>query len=183
MYRSADNRETWTWLLDERDLINRLVNLLEGRQRLAEMTSLRRRTTARPLNLQRSRPRRLGATEAEIENATEMVRVSDLRENDETTLICPILRSELADNTEVMRIRECGHYATTESMRRWLSEQGTCPVCRARISSSSSESPSTDPLNIVDQLSRMIAGDITGTRTQNGGGQTVFEYHMNLPST
>lgn len=183
MYRSADNGDTWTWLLDERDLINRMVNLLEGRQRLAEMTSLRRRSTARPMNLQRSRAQRLGATDAEIENATEMVRVSDLRENEENTLICPILRSELSDNTEVMRIRECGHYATTESMRRWLSEQGTCPVCRARISSSTPDSVTMDRLNIVDQLSRMIAGDITGARAQNSGGQTVFEYHMNLPPT
>lgn len=201
-----DSREAWAYLRDERELMRSLVLLMENRQRTVDMLHYSRSRLgsrlgsragsrgAGPLRVSRVTPTGIVGGPArvmrQIENATETLTFGEVRGNDENVeveRICPITRSEFEDNTQVLRIRGCGHYATEGPMRRWLTERGTCPVCRAEVAQVGSaagginEDPTT-PAALVEQLTQMIAGDLAGVSTSPGQGQTVFEYRMDVPS-
>ena len=195
-----------SYLREEREVIRSLMTLMESRQRSVDMLQYQRgrmggrsaasRGASRtPVPLRVSRvharaPLNQGPTVAQqVENATETMTFSEVRgneENAETETVCPITRGAYEENTEVLRIRGCGHFATAGPMRRWLTERGTCPVCRAAVAQVPTDpgtnTGDTAPGGLVEQLTRMIAGDITGSTVSHEQGQTVFEYRMDVPS-
>ena len=199
-----ESRDVFGYLRDEREVIRSLIGLMESRQRSMEIVQYQRgrlggrsaasRGVSRaqvPLRVSRVNPRahsNQGPTAAQqVENATETMTFSEARGNEEDVdMVCPITRGTYEQNTEVLRIRGCGHFATAGPMRRWLTERGTCPVCRATVAQVATETGTEQgdagPGGLVEQLTRMIAGDITGSTVSHEPGQTVFEYRMDLPS-
>ena len=52
------------------------------------------------------------------------------------TNVCPISLDTFNDSDQILQIRYCGHYFKDHTLRRWLTHNNMCPICRYRISSS-----------------------------------------------
>ncbi len=52
--------------------------------------------------------------------------------------ICPITRESFFQNQTVSMIKSCRHIFNKDALQIWLSNNHTCPTCRANITSSSS---------------------------------------------
>ena len=46
---------------------------------------------------------------------------------------CPISRDEFNDESEITMIRGCNHVFNRSSLREWLANHATCPMCRMDI--------------------------------------------------
>ena len=67
----------------------------------------------------------------EINNATHIIRYGNITQPQNQT--CPISLSSFQDDTEVMRIRYCGHLFNPEDLQTWFEQNVRCPLCRYDI--------------------------------------------------
>ena len=56
---------------------------------------------------------------------------SEISDPQNTT--CPIRMDAFQPNTEVYRVKSCGHIFNKNDLRTWLNTHNTCPMCRVRI--------------------------------------------------
>jgi hypothetical protein len=85
-------------------------------------------------------------TTAQIENATRIVRYSDIvRPNN---ISCPISLEPFHDDNYVSVIRFCNHIFNTNELNMWFQRNCRCPVCRYDIRNyNQNMSPLNSPLN------------------------------------
>lgn len=79
----------------------------------------------------------------ELEENTELITYQDSSSNE---IMCPITHEPFHSDTQVLRIKRCGHIFTPPAIRRWLLLNRICPVCRNDITvdpvPNNSQSPS-----------------------------------------
>lgn len=75
-------------------------------------------------------PVQIGASEAEIEAATNTISFADLPE---TSTTCPITMEPFTEESEITQITRCGHCFSRRHLSRWFQNHVTCPVCRHDI--------------------------------------------------
>lgn len=73
----------------------------------------------------------IAPTSDEISNATHIIRYGNITQPQNQT--CPISLSTFQDDTEVMRIRYCGHLFNSEDLQTWFQQNVRCPLCRYDI--------------------------------------------------
>jgi hypothetical protein len=66
----------------------------------------------------------------DISNNTTVYQQPELSEQ----ATCPITLEPIEVGTSVMKITRCGHVFKEAALRRWLSRDGRCPVCRGSLS-------------------------------------------------
>jgi hypothetical protein len=67
---------------------------------------------------------------SDISNNTTVYQQPELPEQ----ATCPITLEPIEVGTSVMKITRCGHVFKEAALRRWLSRDGRCPVCRGSLS-------------------------------------------------
>lgn len=65
----------------------------------------------------------------DISNNTTVYQQPELSEQ----ATCPITLEPIEVGTSVMKITRCGHVFKEAALRRWLSRDGRCPVCRGAV--------------------------------------------------
>ena len=75
----------------------------------------------------------VNANEQDISNATHIIRYGNITQPQNQT--CPISLTSFDDDTDVMRIRYCGHLFVPNELRRWFEQNVRCPLCRYDIRS------------------------------------------------
>ena len=73
----------------------------------------------------------VNASERDISNATHIIRYGNITQPQNQT--CPISLTPFDDDTEVMRIRYCGHLFVPNELQRWFEQNVRCPLCRYDI--------------------------------------------------
>lgn len=68
-----------------------------------------------------------------ISQATENLLFSDLSNDIQRYQSCPVSHEPFTDNTEITRIRSCGHYFSRPAFRQWFDINVHCPICRQDI--------------------------------------------------
>lgn len=82
-------------------------------------------------------------TDLQIQQATENMLFSDLPEDIEKVYTCPVSHDTFNNNSDVTRIRHCGHYFGREAIMRWFTINVHCPICRYDIRNLSTEEEDT----------------------------------------
>ena len=70
-------------------------------------------------------------TSRQIENATRLVRYSEIQ--NPITDVCPISLERFQPNDNVRQMRHCSHIFSTQSFNQWFTHSSLCPVCRHDI--------------------------------------------------
>jgi hypothetical protein len=68
-------------------------------------------------------------TAVDVSNNTTVYQQPELPEQ----ATCPITLEPIEVGTSVMKITRCGHVFKEAPLRRWLSRDGRCPVCRGAV--------------------------------------------------
>ena len=71
----------------------------------------------------------IGASDVDISNNTTVYQQPELPEQ----ITCPITLEPIEVGTSVMKITGCGHVFKEAALRRWLSRDSRCPVCRGAV--------------------------------------------------
>jgi len=73
--------------------------------------------------------RAANGTGVDISNNTTVYQQPELPEQ----VTCPITLEPIEVGTSVMKITGCGHVFKEAALRRWLTRDGRCPVCRGAV--------------------------------------------------
>lgn len=68
-----------------------------------------------------------------INRATENLVFSDLPTSIQRYQTCPISHEPFTENSNIVRIRHCGHYFGRDSFNQWFNNNVHCPICRHDI--------------------------------------------------
>ena len=110
-------------------------------------------------------------THREIENNVSTIAYSA----DETETRCPISFEDFCVGESICKINTCGHIFKREPLYQWLNNHNTCPVCRANVLSTTSNTQA----NIINEYSQYIAYTLlAGLNTNPSNIQT---YTFDLP--
>jgi len=105
-------------------------------------------------------------TTSQIENATRIVRYSDIvRPNN---MSCPISLEPFRDDEYVSVIRFCNHIFNTNQLQRWFERNCRCPVCRYDIRNYSSNSDSNSSSDSSSSSNSNSNSDILYNSNENG---------------
>lgn len=136
-------------------------------------------------------------TNDEINNATHIIRYGNITQPQNQT--CPISLSTFDDDTDVMRIRYCGHLFSPRELQTWFQQNVRCPLCRYDIRNYAHNLPSSDvartttPTNQINDLEDsddeiinetnneqdMIHTDISNNILQTISNDTIHTDDMN----
>jgi hypothetical protein len=110
-------------------------------------------------------------THREIVNNVSTIEYS----SDETETRCPISFEDFCVGERICKINTCGHIFKREPLYQWLNNHNTCPVCRANVLSTTSNTQA----NIINEYSQYIAYTLlAGLNTNPSNIQT---YTFDLP--
>jgi hypothetical protein len=165
-----------------------------------ELSEVLTQTIMRQLNRSRTNIGSL-LTGEQITNSTETMLFSELhsRPNIDIYYSCPISFENFVDETEIIRLRQCGHYFGRDSIMRWLNINTQCPMCRydlrnndrvesPRPNSGINDIPTTNEENtqgVTPEIDNSLAG-IIGTLInglmnagdQDPGETVVFQFEV-----
>ena len=88
-------------------------------------------------------------------NTTENLLFSHISATDRYAS-CPITYEEFDDDSEITRIRHCGHYFSRPAITRWLSTNNCCPICRHNIRPDAPTPTTPTPNTILEQLITLL---------------------------
>ena len=121
-------------------------------------------------------------THDEISRATHIIRYGNITNPQNST--CPISLQGFVDDTEVMRIRFCGHLFIPEQLEMWFRENVRCPLCRYDIRNylgSASQSNRSENIDNNEDITENndynhdASNNITSTNVSgNNDGTMVF---------
>ena len=152
-------------------------------------------------SLGQSNPVRVTPSASQIEGATETLTFGELPSDISRYQSCPICHDTFTSDTDILRIRHCGHYFSRNAILTWFGMNCHCPICRHDIREGSSPTSSEDngeshheeiseentTVNNTSDLGvstflNAISEDIQrrGTRTQSTPLQYSFEF---IPTT
>ena len=89
-------------------------------------------------------PVRVTPTASQIERSTERLVFGDLPSDISRYQTCPICHDAFTADSEILRIRHCGHYFGREAILTWFDMNCHCPICRHDIREGLSPSTSSD---------------------------------------
>ena len=89
-------------------------------------------------------PVRVTPTASQIERATERLTFRELPSEISRYQSCPICHDTFTPDTEILRIRHCGHYFSRNAILTWFDMNCHCPICRHDIREGLSPSSSED---------------------------------------
>ena len=104
------------------------------------------------------------ATEAQISAATTIRQFSTI--DNALNSSCPITLCGFTPTTMVMRIDQCGHIFSPDSLMEWFNQNVRCPVCRHDIRSSLNNQPSASRQSLGN-IAGNFAGNIIETFLRN----------------
>merc|ERR1711966_519279 len=123
------------------------------------------------------------ATPEVISQATEDILFSELPNDIQRYQSCPVSHEPFTENTEITRIRSCGHYFSRPAFRQWFDINVHCPICRHDIrnnslqndnsNSSNNNSLQNDNLNSSNNNSQNLVRNI---RMSEASGQTLQDF-------
>jgi hypothetical protein len=93
-------------------------------------------------------------------NPTEDLMFANVPENDRYES-CPITYEEFNNESEITRIRHCGHYFSRQAITRWLTTNNHCPICRHAIRPETTTNVNRETMidNMLDILTRDLLTD------------------------
>ena len=89
-------------------------------------------------------PVRVTPSASQIARATERMTFSELPDGITRYQTCPICHDTFTPESEVIRIRHCGHYFSRDAIMTWFDMNCHCPICRHDIRDGLSPSTSDD---------------------------------------
>ena len=89
-------------------------------------------------------PVRVTPSASQIERATERMTFGDLPSDISRYQSCPICHDTFTSETEILRIRHCGHYFSRNAILTWFDMNCHCPICRHDIRDGLSPTSSED---------------------------------------
>ena len=89
-------------------------------------------------------PVRVTPSASQIERATERMTFGDLPSDISRYQSCPICHDTFTPETEILRIRHCGHYFSRNAILTWFDMNCHCPICRHDIREGLSPTSSED---------------------------------------
>lgn len=122
-------------------------------------------------------------TATQIRNATETMLFSELPTNPniENYYSCPISYENFVDESEITRLRYCGHYFCRDSIMRWLAINTHCPMCRydLRNDQTTNSLDSNTPIPNDNSLNNILGEMISNFDEQN----ETFVFHIDFEPT
>jgi len=92
------------------------------------------------LNSSLNSPQNRGLSNQQFEEYTQIIQyTSSLSEPR-----CYITHEQFVENEDVCQIIHCGHYFKPNSIKRWLENNTTCPVCRYDLTSQANQNPNPE---------------------------------------
>ena len=93
-------------------------------------------------------------------NPTEDLLFANVPENNRYES-CPITYEDFNNESEITRIRHCGHYFSRQAITRWLITNNHCPICRHAIRSDTTTTDGRETMidNMISILTRDLAAD------------------------
>ena len=83
------------------------------------------------LNTSLNSPQSTGLTSDQIQQYTQIIQYTSVLSEPR----CYITHEQFVENEDVCQIIHCGHYFKPNSIKRWLENNTTCPVCRYDLTS------------------------------------------------
>ena len=108
-------------------------------------------------------------------NPTEDLLFVDVPENDRYES-CPITYEEFTNESEITRIRHCGHYFSRQAITRWLTTNNHCPICRHVIRPLIP--PNTARETMIDNMINILTRDLETNNTRQRDNSLIF--HIDL---
>ena len=106
-------------------------------------------------------------TAREIAEATSEITISDL-DNSEEERRCPITMERFSEDTEILKINQCGHCFTKNALLRWFRNHVSCPVCRLDIRNTEENSATETAENVNPVLPQTLRFDFILDQDRQG---------------
>ena len=109
-------------------------------------------------------------------NAVEDLLFSQVPENDRYDS-CPITYEEFDNESEITRIRYCGHYFSRHAITRWLTTNSQCPICRHNTR------PEPAPAHInretlIDNMIGILSNELNTENNLSAFNSLVFHFDI-----
>ena len=117
-----------------------------------------------------------------ISQATENLLFSELPNDIQRYQSCPVSHEPFTDNTEITRIRSCGHYFSRPAFRQWFDINVHCPICRQDIRDNIPNDNNNSLQNSISNSSNNSAlidnsqNQIRNIRMSEVSGQTLQDF-------
>ena len=117
-----------------------------------------------------------------ITQATENLLFSELPNDIQRYQSCPVSHEPFTDNTEITRIRSCGHYFSRPAFRQWFDINVHCPICRQDIRDNIPNDNNNSLQNSISNSSNNSAlidnsqNQIRNIRMSEASGQTLQDF-------
>ena len=117
-----------------------------------------------------------------ISQATENLLFSELPNDIQRYQSCPVSHEPFTDNTEITRIRSCGHYFSRPAFRQWFDINVHCPICRQDIRDNIPNDNNNSLQNSISNSSNNSAlidnsqNQIRNIRMSEASGQTLQDF-------
>jgi hypothetical protein len=108
-------------------------------------------------------------------NPTEDLLFVDVPEDDRYES-CPITYEEFNNESEITRIRHCGHYFSRQAITRWLTTSNNCPICRHVIRPD--PHPNTARETMIDNMINILTRDLETNNNRHSENSLLF--HIDL---
>ena len=109
-----------------------------------------------------------------ISQASENLLFSELPNDIQRYQSCPVSHESFTDNTEITRIRSCGHYFSRPAFRQWFDINVHCPICRQDIRNNI---PNDDnDLSNNNALVDSSQNQVRNIRMSEASGQTLQDF-------
>jgi len=117
-----------------------------------------------------------------ISQATENLLFSELPNDIQRYHSCPVSHEPFTDNTEITRIRSCGHYFSRPAFQQWFDINVHCPICRQDIRNNIPNDDNSELSNSISDSSNNNAlidnsqNPIRNIRMSEASGQTLQDF-------
>lgn len=116
------------------------------------------------------------ATPEIISEATEELLFSELPNDIQRYQSCPVSHEPFTENTEITRIRHCGHYFSRPAFRQWFDSNVYCPICRHDIRNNILETNSLQNTLSPNSNNNNSQNEIRNIRMSEASGQTIQDF-------
>ena len=116
-------------------------------------------------------------------NAVEDLLFSQVPENDRYES-CPITYEEFGSESEITRIRHCGHYFSRQAITRWLTTNSCCPICRHNTrpeiatAHATAHATASNRETLIDNMIGILTSDLSSENNMSAFNSLVFHFDI-----
>ena len=112
-------------------------------------------------------------------NVVEDLLFSQVTENDRYGM-CPITYEEFDGESEITRIRYCGHYFSRQAITRWLTTNSSCPICRHNTRPNNIVPPPPPPpdTTLIDNMIGILSNELNSENSLAAFNSLVFHFDI-----